>query len=115
MKKILIVDDDEILLETTVELLRYKMKNEATIFTATDGLLGWEKFQEVRPELVITDLSMPSMNGNELALKIRSIHPDFPIIMTTGYLDDVDPATVSCVIEKPARMRTLLESIRKFL
>jgi len=51
-----------------------------------------------RPEefdLVVTDFTMPGMNGLELAREIRRIRPDLPIILTTGYIDEIHPEAMA--------------------
>ena len=56
--------------------------------TACDGQEAWDHFQQAPPELVITDLRMPGMNGIELAKKIRGLSVMPPIIVLTGSFAD---------------------------
>ncbi|HWI29652.1 MAG TPA: response regulator, partial [Stellaceae bacterium] len=63
---------------------------------------------EPRIDLVITDHAMPGMNGMELAARIRTLKPDVPIILATGYADvpaSRDPSIPR--IDKPYRLEKL--------
>jgi CheY-like chemotaxis protein len=52
--------------------------------TAIDGDEGLRKFQEQSWDLVITDRSMPGMDGDELTAAIKALRPDVPVILVTG-------------------------------
>ena len=80
-KKILIVDDEpsiRFLLSAVVEQAGY------TVDVAEDGFSALRKIQESKPDLVITDLRMPNMNGFELLSVIRSRFPEMPTIAISG-------------------------------
>ena len=64
---------------------------QAEFFEAADGKTGLALFQTMRPELVLTDLLMPNMTGEELVRSIREIDATVPIIVMTAN------------IQKPAR------------
>ena len=68
MTKILLVDDDEITLNSIYELLS---EFGYDVITAHDGLEGFQKYSENRFDLIITDIVMPNMNGITLIEKIR--------------------------------------------
>ena len=68
MKKILIIEDEEILLE----LLAKKLDQEGyKVLTATDGEKGLEKLKKEKPDLVLLDIVMPKMGGFEVMAKIQ--------------------------------------------
>jgi CheY-like chemotaxis protein len=70
MKKLLIVDDDA----AVVTLLKDMLKgDDVTITPASDGADGWEKVQQEKFDLLITDVWMPRMNGLELLAKVRTL------------------------------------------
>jgi len=60
---------------------------ESTVYTAENGRTGLELFKEHTPEIVITDINMPLMNGIEMAGEIKSIRPDTKFVVVTGYGD----------------------------
>ncbi|WP_284310224.1 hybrid sensor histidine kinase/response regulator [Labrys miyagiensis] len=89
---ILAVDDDALVLLNTAALLE-DLGHE--VLPAASGAEALRLFTD-RPdvELVITDQAMPHMTGLQLAREIRSIQPDLPIILATGYAElppDADP------------------------
>ncbi|SRR6266498_390945 len=78
--RILVVDDEPQL----TRVLRTGLKSRGyDVRTAADGLSGFETFKEWHPNLVITDLAMPNMNGLELCRRLRSISP-VPIIVLSA-------------------------------
>ena len=67
--KVLIVDDDEI----TLELLDHALMTAGhETAVAHNGKVGLKAFREFNPDLVLTDIEMPEMNGLELLTKIRT-------------------------------------------
>src|SRR5687767_5407426 len=83
MATILIVDDRPLNREFLVTLLGYY---NHTLVEAADGIEALTRVGEQRPDLVITDLLMPNMNGEELARRLR-IDPatqDLPVIFYTA-------------------------------
>ena len=84
MKKILVVEDDEV----ERELVRMTLEREGyRVVTAEDGARGFEMAMSERPDLIITDVSMPTADGVELVRSVRAapeIAPT-PILVTTGF------------------------------
>ncbi len=86
---ILIVDDEADLAQIVSEML--EMQGYKTV-TRTNSLDALKLFTS-NPDnfsLLVTDQSMPNLTGTELAKKITTIKPEFPIIIATGYSDTVD-------------------------
>lgn len=81
-KRILIVDDDGVIREGLRRVLAAK-DFEAEAYGS--GYLAIEQMQQRNFDLVITDLKMPGMNGIEVLKAIRTLQPEVPIIMITGY------------------------------
>ena len=80
--KLLIVDDEKNIREglgTALELDGYE------IALAADGDAGWKRFQRGDVDLVITDLRMPGISGEELLKRISSETPGVPVIVLTGH------------------------------
>jgi two-component system KDP operon response regulator KdpE len=78
--RILVVDDEPQL----TRVLRTGLKSHGyDVRTAADGLSGLETFNDWHPDLVITDLAMPNMNGLELCRKVRAVSPA-PIIVLSA-------------------------------
>lgn len=81
-KKILIVDDEELMRITLRDSL---IKEGYQITIARDGDEGWKKFKEDYPALILSDLKMPGIDGIALLEKVKEICPETIMIMMTGY------------------------------
>jgi CheY-like chemotaxis protein len=116
---ILFIDDEEALTraaKATLERLGYRI---------TVSLSGAEALHSFRSEpdlfdLVITDYTMPGMTGADLAKEILEIRPDIPIILCTGFSEQIneEKARIMGVKEyilKPAGRLQLAETVRKAL
>jgi two-component system sensor histidine kinase/response regulator len=88
--KILIIDDEEVVLDSCSQILKGSVYQITTATTGSQGLMLVEEFQ---PDLVFVDLKMPGMSGIEVLEKIRTLDPNIVTIVITGY------ATVSSAVE----------------
>lgn len=88
--KILVIDDEEVVLDSCTQVLSAEDCHVATAPNGTDGLKLVESFE---PELVFIDLKMPGLSGFEVLERLRTNHPEIEAIVITGY------ATVSSAIE----------------
>ncbi len=80
--KVLYVEDDKIIRDIFTTLIKNRIK---ILYSAKDGNEGLNKFQKYHPDVVITDVNMPYMNGIELCRAIKKISPQTPVIFTTAY------------------------------
>ena len=79
-EKILVVDDDT----NICELLRlYLTKEGYQVTTANDGEEGLDKFNQVKPDMVLLDVMMPKMDGLEVCRRIRKLG-NTPVMMLTA-------------------------------
>ncbi len=81
-RKLLVADDDHIEKESLATILQ---REGYDVVTAGDGREALEKIRESMPDLVLTDLKMPYLNGLELLSEIKSNYPDIAVIIITGY------------------------------
>jgi len=88
-ERILVVDDEESLLSAYATMLANLGYRVTTSINGQDALERFRR-QPERFDLVITDQTMPFMNGDVLAQHLLSIRPDIPIILCTGFSDRVD-------------------------
>jgi len=88
--KILIIDDEEVILDSCTEILA---GSDYILATASDGTEGLAILEEFEPDLVFVDLKMPGISGLDVLEKIYSSNPTIVTIVITGY------ATVSSAIE----------------
>lgn len=81
---ILLVDDDPNLLELFKEGLEDLSLN---VVTAVNGVEARKILDESKIDCLVTDISMPDMNGAELATYVRGTNTEMPIFFITGYMD----------------------------
>ncbi len=79
---ILYIEDDDITRENISSYLKRQCKQ---LYIASNGEEGLELFKSFNPEIVITDIEMPKLNGLDMAKKIRKLSPTTQIIITTAY------------------------------
>lgn len=82
MPKVLVIDDDELLLSLMQNILQTQ---GYTILSTADGPRGIAIYKEERPDVVLLDLGLPSMNGLEVLRKIRKFDEKARVIVVTGY------------------------------
>lgn len=88
MYSILLVDDELLVLETLRDYVDWKSLN-CKVYTARNGRRAIEQIQEHEPDIIITDIQMPIMNGIELAKWVKETNQKGKLIFLTGY-DDFD-------------------------
>jgi len=111
---ILVIDDE---MHVRVVLERFLNTDGHKIDFATSGQDGIDRFRPGTHDLIITDRSMPGMSGDEVAQRLKQIHPGVPIIMLTGFGDLMEdrgeyPSGVDKLISKPVTRDELREAIR---
>ncbi|WP_427338512.1 response regulator [Caloranaerobacter sp. DY30410] len=119
LKKILIVDDEEHI----IELIRFNLEtNGYHVITANDGNEALKKIKEERPNLVILDLMLPSIDGIEICKILRKDKETekLPIIMLTAKSEEIDMILgleigADDYITKPFSVRELLARIKAVL
>ena len=112
--RVLIVDDDALIAMSTVDMLE-DLGHQ--VLEAHSGKRALEILGEVEGvDLMITDYSMPKMNGMELAMTARELRPDLPILLATGYAElPSGPALDLPRIDKPYDQKRLAAGISQAL
>ena len=117
--RILVVDDETSVAGFLRELLHLAGYE---VVLAGDGAKALEIFQQQsgRFDLVVTDQTMPNLTGAELARQLLALSPDLPVILCTGYSEEVDEACARKIgiqgyMEKPVSSRVLLGRIAELL
>lgn len=118
-KRILVVDDNPAIRGALRRILEF---NDGWIVCgeAVDGRDGVEKANELRPDLVVLDLSMPVMNGLEAARRLHQTQPQLPVILCSLHSDEVlqreaAAAGVTAIVSKAHNMETLITKARELL
>ena len=116
---ILYIDDEASIVELghqRLERLGYKVESKTSPIEA----LNLFRSQPEKFDLVITDLTMPKMTGDQLVKEILNIRPDLPIILCTGFSEKTDEKEARAIgvvdyIEKPLDKRDFAFRVRKVL
>lgn len=85
MYRLLIVDDEELEREGMAEFIPWEEYGIQLADTAWNGVEGLEKIKKYRPDIVITDIKMPVMDGIELIRRAKHLYPDIVFIVLSGY------------------------------
>jgi two-component system response regulator HydG len=117
MPEILVVDDQE---TNRVTLERILRREHWEVRQAEDGQVALEKVRETPPDVIVTDLKMPGLNGLELLKAVRALHPDIEVILMTAYgtvETAVDAMKVGAYdyVTKPLKRSEIVSSVRKAL
>jgi CheY-like chemotaxis protein len=117
--RVLLVDDEDLILETTGAALS-AMGFE--VATARDGVeaLAVLAARVGELDLVLMDLTMPRMDGREALLSMRRIDPRLPVILTSGYteqdsLQTFEGASPSAFLQKPYQLQELRRVVQRVL
>jgi DNA-binding NtrC family response regulator len=115
--RVLVVDDDMRIADTTAEVLETAGFQVETAYTGEAALKTAASF---RPDCLLSDVVMRGMNGVELALAFREMHPDSRVVLISGQLgisevlEDAERRGLEFeLLAKPIHPRMLIEQIRK--
>lgn len=86
MTTLLFVEDDLVVLEDLTTIVDWESEGYR-VFTAVNGKQGLKKYEELRPQIVVTDVKMPLMDGLEMMQDIRRINPYVPFMILSAYED----------------------------
>lgn len=117
-RKILVVDDAPMFRE----LESLFLARSGRVITAADGVEAFEIARRERPDVIVTDLSMPGMRGDALCRAVKA-DPDLagtPVIIVTGRgagdeHEDAVRAGAADVVEKPVNRVSLIQAVNHFL
>jgi PAS domain S-box-containing protein len=117
-ERIMFVDDEEKIANIAHEVLtKYGFK----VTLCANGAQALQEFEKEpdQYDLVITDMSMPHMNGVELIKKILKLRPHFPVILCSGFSELINKEKADAMgvnyIQKPVVMSELVRTVRKVL
>jgi DNA-binding NtrC family response regulator len=115
-RTILIVDDEEDLRS----LLKSSLEEEFEIYEAKDGQEGFNLALEKKPDLIISDIKMPNLNGFEMVSKLRQEEVFSAVIFITAFGDFSKQAEATRLaafdfLEKPVMPAKLLQTVKNAL
>lgn len=114
--KILLIDDEVDLVET----VKFRLQmNDYEVMVAYDGEETFQKIEDYKPDLILLDLKLPGMPGEEIykLLKLRPSTEHIPVILFTASKDDNELAEIGAedFIQKPFEAKVLLKKIKELL
>ena len=117
--KILFVDDEKMLVDLGKMMLERIGYQAVALQSPTEALAAFQKNSDSF-DLVISDLTMPGLQGTQLAREIKKIRPNIPVILATGFdsrtaLAQDANKDIDAVLSKPLSINALSETIKKFL
>jgi len=120
MARILVIDDDPSIRDTMERVLA---RDSHMVESYEDARVALDALRQEQPDLVITDVYMPEMDGIEFLLSLREAEPDLPVIVTSGggsasshhLLTDAAYLGVTVTLPKPFEIDQLLELVRSVL
>jgi two-component system response regulator VanR len=113
-KRILIVEDDEIVAQLIMEILEGQgLETEVT----RDGIEGLERIKQNEYDLIISNLQMPRMKGDQLYLEVQKLNQDLAkrIIFISGEITDFIMSTGNRFLAKPFSHQQLIEIVEDLL
>ncbi|MCX5881116.1 MAG: response regulator, partial [Deltaproteobacteria bacterium] len=118
-ERILVVDDEKAI----IDIIKKNLSPLGyTVETRTSSLEALELFKATpdKFDLLITDMTMPQMTGDMLARELMKIRPDLPVILCTGFSENItkkkaDTMGINAFLLKPLLKKEMAHKIRKVL
>ena len=110
---VLYVEDEKEIRNYVIPFLGPRVK---TLWVAENGEAGLALYERYKPDIIVTDLKMPKMDGIEMSKNIRSEDRDIPIVLTASYHDQhhlfaAIEAKITAFIRKPVKINELLRTV----
>lgn len=116
MYKVVIIDDEPIIVEGLTKSIRWEQYHCEVVATANSGREGMELFEKIHPDIVLSDIRMPHMDGLSMIAAVKSQYPDIEITILTGFQDfeyarQAIRLGVTRFLVKPSKMDELQEAV----
>lgn len=116
-KKVLVVDDDEVIRDLLINFLKFSGYEG---IGAPDGQKALEMVLADSPDMIITDIHMPLMNGFQLLRAVKRLNADTPVIFITGFAHfrrffADKTARADGFLEKPFSLESIDGLVKKYL
>ncbi|MCF8026592.1 MAG: response regulator, partial [Desulfobacteraceae bacterium] len=118
-EKILLLDDEQPIVERQQRILE-RLGYEVTPRTSSIEALEAFRANPDKFDVLITDMTMPNMTGDRLAVEVKQIRPGLPVILSTGFSEKVNKHNnedlgVDGFLMKPVTQRAIAEMVRRVL
>lgn len=117
MYRVVLVDDENIIVEGLRRVIKWSEYNCQVVGTAFDAVSGAEMVRRLQPHILFTDIRMPGDDGLTMLAGLRSEFPDMQVVVLTGYRDfsyaqEAIRLGVSRFLLKPSRMDEINEALQ---
>ncbi|RBW70784.1 response regulator [Bacillus taeanensis] len=118
MYKLLIVDDEKVVIDGLVSAVDWEDYQVEIVGTALNGNAAYQLIEETEPDIVLADIRMPGLNGLDLIQKVKNILPDTVFIIISGYTE-FDYAKRAIELEavdyltKPIEFDEIIQTVEK--
>lgn len=117
MYRVILVDDERLILEGLSRVVKWRELGCEVIGFASDGREGLDLIRREKPDMVLTDIRMPNMDGLTMLAALRSEFPGIQVTVLTAYRDfDYAQRAINLgvcrYLLKPSKMDELIEAIR---
>ncbi|MGM0601258.1 MAG: hybrid sensor histidine kinase/response regulator, partial [Candidatus Rifleibacteriota bacterium] len=114
---IMLVDDEVMIIKLFEKLLK-KLGFKAISFSSSLKALEYFKTNSNLIDAVVTDMTMPELTGDKLTVKMLEIKPDIPVIICTGYSENISPERAEelgakALMIKPVTLKDITETLEK--
>ena len=118
-ERIMVVDDEKAIRDVSKKIIKSHGYDVSVFKNGSEALAEFKKDPH-KYDLVITDMTMPEMSGDKLAIEILKKNPDIPVLICTGFSETLteDKASsigIKKILNKPLAMDELLKNIREML
>lgn len=117
MYRVVLIDDEAIILEGLRRVVKWADYNCQVVGTAFDAAAGTEMVRQLRPHILFTDIRMPGKDGLTMLAGLRSEFPDMQVVILTGYRDfayaqEAIRLGVARFLLKPSKMDEINEALQ---
>ncbi|MBN2795713.1 MAG: response regulator [Clostridia bacterium] len=118
MYKVLVVDDEPIVRRGIVNIINWNALNCEVIGESGNGVEGMALVETFKPDIIITDIHMPEIDGLEMIKRCKHFIPESKIIILTGfrdfdYLQEALKLGASDFLLKPSKIESITSSVKK--
>ena len=115
-KKILIIDDEQEMCEI---LYSFLVPHNYKVFLTFNGQMGLEYFNEIKPDVVLLDLTLPDIDGLDVLRIIRKVS-DTPVLIVTAFPENIvdihlEDLHIEGYIEKPFSLKQILNTLKHII
>ena len=116
MYRVLLIDDENIIVEGLRRVVRWADYNCQVVGTACDAEEGTRLIRRLHPDILFTDIRMPGRDGLSMVAALRSEYPDMQVAILTGYRDfayaqEAIRLGVARFLLKPSKMEEIKEAL----